>query len=91
MRYRFLEYLEKQAQRGQGKGFGAKSIRHEVRAALPFLPASNAVVFDVGANKGLWTKEMLRVASPKIGTLYCSSRRSTISPCWKRSAIRAWC
>jgi FkbM family methyltransferase len=71
MRYRFLAYLEKQAQRGQGKGFGAKSIRHEVRAAVPFLPASNAIVFDVGANKGLWTKEMLRVAGPKIGRLYC--------------------
>lgn len=70
MRYRFLEYLEKQAQRGQGKGFGSKSIKHEVRAALPFLPSSNAIVFDVGANKGLWTKEMLRVASAKIGTLY---------------------
>jgi len=70
-RYRFLAYLEEQAQRGQGKGFGAKSIRHEVRAALPFLRAKNAVVFDVGANKGLWTKEMLRVAGQQIGTLYC--------------------
>jgi FkbM family methyltransferase len=69
MRQRFLAYLEKQAQRGQGKGFGSKSIKHEVRAALPFLPASNAIVFDVGANKGLWTKEMLRVASPKIGQI----------------------
>ena len=71
MRYRFLEYLERQAQRGQGKGFGAKSIRHEVRAAVPFLPASNAIVFDIGANKGLWAKEMLRVAGPRLGKLYC--------------------
>ncbi len=71
MRYRFLEYLEHQAQRGQGKGFGAKSIKHEVRAALPFLPSLNAVVFDIGANKGLWAKEMLRVAGTRLGTLYC--------------------
>ncbi|HUO94174.1 MAG TPA: FkbM family methyltransferase [Rhizomicrobium sp.] len=70
-RYRFLAYLEEQVQRGQGKGFGAKSIKHEVRAALPFLPQSNAIVFDIGANKGLWTKEMLRMAGPKIGMLYC--------------------
>jgi FkbM family methyltransferase len=70
MRYRFLAYLEKQAQRGQGKGFGAKSIKHEVQAALPFLPSSGAIVFDVGANKGLWTKEMLRVASAKVGRIY---------------------
>ncbi|HKD20621.1 MAG TPA: FkbM family methyltransferase [Rhizomicrobium sp.] len=71
IRYRFLAYLEKQAQRGQGKGFGAKSIKHEVRAALPFLPQTGAVVFDIGANKGLWAKEMLRVAGPRLARLYC--------------------
>ena len=71
MRYRFLEYLERQAQRGQGKGFGAKSIRHEVRAALPFLPKANAIVFDIGANKGLWAREMLKMAGPRLATLYC--------------------
>jgi len=71
LRYRFLEYLEKQAQRMQGKGFGAKSLRIEVRAALPFLPQSGGVVLDVGANKGNWAREMLRAAGPRLDKLYC--------------------
>lgn len=71
MRQRFFEYLERQAQRAQGKGFGAKSIAAEVRAALPFLSQTNAVVFDIGANKGLWAREMLDVAGVRVGRLYC--------------------
>lgn len=67
----FLEYLEKQAQRAQGKGFGAKSFRAEVRAALPFLPKSDAVVFDAGANRGLWTRALLDAAGARVGRLYC--------------------
>ncbi len=71
MFFRFFEYLERQAQRAQGKGFGAKSLKSEVRAALAFLPRSGAIVFDVGSNKGLWAREMLAVAGPRIGKLYC--------------------
>jgi FkbM family methyltransferase len=71
MLFRFFEYLERQAQRAQGKGYGAKSLRTEVRAALPFLPQANAIVFDVGANKGKWALEMLAAAGPRIGKLYC--------------------
>lgn len=68
---RFLEYLEKQAQRAQGKGFGAKSHKTEVKAALPFLPKSDAIVFDVGANRGLWARALLDAAGSRVGRLYC--------------------
>lgn len=71
MRFRFMAYLERQAQRAQGKGFGAKSLKTEVRAALPFLPSTGAVVLDVGANKGLWAREMLKAAGPRLARLYC--------------------
>jgi len=71
MLFRVFEYLERQAQRAQGKGYGAKSLKTEVRAALPFLPDANAVVFDVGANKGKWAREMLAQAGPRIAKLYC--------------------
>ncbi len=71
MFFRFFEYLERQAQRAQGKGFGAKSLKSEVRAALAFVPRSGAIVFDVGSNKGLWAREMLTAAGPRIGKLYC--------------------
>ena len=67
----FLEYLEKQVQRAQGKGFGAKSHKIEVRAALPFLPKTDAVVFDAGANRGLWARALLAAAGSRVGRLYC--------------------
>lgn len=71
MLFRFFEYLERQAQRAQGKGYGAKSLSVEVRAALPFLPENGAIVFDVGANKGKWAREMLKQAGPRLAALYC--------------------
>jgi FkbM family methyltransferase len=71
MLFRFLEYLERQAQRAQGKGYGAKALTTEVGAALPFLPEAGAVVFDVGANKGKWAREMLAQAGSRVGRLYC--------------------
>lgn len=71
MLFRFFEYLERQAQRAQGKGFGAKSLEAEVRAALPFLPKTGAIVLDVGANKGKWARALIALAGPKLQTLYC--------------------
>ena len=71
MQRSFLQYLERQAQRAQGKGFGAKSHDVEVRAALPFLPKTDAVVFDVGANRGLWARALLDAAGARVGIVYC--------------------
>jgi FkbM family methyltransferase len=69
---RFLQIGEKRFQRWQGKGFGGrKSLIAEVRAAVTHLPARDAVVFDVGANRGDWTKEILAQAGARVGKIYC--------------------
>ena len=66
-----LEYSEKGTQWLQGKGYGSASIGREVSAALPLLPTADAVVFDVGANKGAWTRELLARAGSKLSAVYC--------------------
>jgi FkbM family methyltransferase len=54
-----------------GRGFGSTSIRSEVRSALRFIPEpANAVVLDVGANKGLWSRELLKRCGGRVGALY---------------------
>ena len=42
----------------QGKGYGATSIKREVNATKEFV--KGGVLIDVGANKGLYTKELLK-------------------------------
>jgi FkbM family methyltransferase len=42
----------------QGKGYGSTSIRREVSATRRFV--SGGVMFDVGANKGVYCRELLR-------------------------------
>ncbi|MEI7967417.1 MAG: FkbM family methyltransferase [Betaproteobacteria bacterium] len=49
---RVLAYL-------QGKGYGAATIDREVSHALELLGSIPRTVLDVGANNGLWTKQLL--------------------------------
>ena len=66
---RLAASLERKAQKFQGKGAGGHSIEAEVRDAARLLPAQGAVVLDVGANKGLWSRAMLREAGPRLARL----------------------
>jgi FkbM family methyltransferase len=54
----------------QGKSWGAATVRSEVRAILPLLPRGRGVVFDVGANHGLWTATLLELAAHRIERVY---------------------
>ncbi len=53
----------------QGKGFGAKSIGSEVSAVSRFI--KGGVVFDVGSNKGDYTRAILSKLGGEITRLYC--------------------
>jgi FkbM family methyltransferase len=57
---KLLRRAESRIQRWQGKGYGGSNLADEVRAAAQFVPARGAVVFDIGANTGEWTRELLR-------------------------------
>lgn len=54
----------------QGKSFGAYTTELEVRAILSLLPAEGAIVFDVGANQGLWTRALLALAETRVERIY---------------------
>lgn len=41
----------------QGKGYGIASLKSEVKATRKFV--KNGVFIDVGANKGLYSQELL--------------------------------
>jgi FkbM family methyltransferase len=64
-----LQVGERTFQLLQGKGLGSHSLRSEVRAASRFLKPG-AVVFDVGANRGMYTKELLRRHSNLIEQIH---------------------
>lgn len=46
--------------RARGIGYGWDTPAEEARAILPLLPASDAVLFDVGAHHGDWSATILR-------------------------------
>jgi FkbM family methyltransferase len=66
---RIAASIERRAQKMQGKGAGGHSVEAEVRTALAFLPREGAVVLDIGANKGLWSRAMLREAGDRLATI----------------------
>lgn len=55
-----LFFLERACAYLQGKGYGSATIDREVRHALHLLGRAPRLVFDIGANKGLWTQSLLR-------------------------------
>jgi FkbM family methyltransferase len=54
----------------QGKGLGSHSLRSEARTAGQFLRNSGSVVFDVGANIGLWTNAILKRHGEKVSQVH---------------------
>jgi FkbM family methyltransferase len=66
---RIAASVERRAQKLQGKGAGGHSVEDEVRTALDFLPSTGAIVLDIGANKGLWSRAMLRKAGGRLARL----------------------
>jgi FkbM family methyltransferase len=53
-----------------GKGSGSSSVKEEVAASFKFIKGDGLILFDIGANKGDWTQEALRVAGDRIKTIY---------------------
>lgn len=68
--FEIFQGSEKLSQVLQGKGIGSFSTKQEVKAALQFLPAVSSTVLDIGANKGQWTRQLLRFAGSRIGRVY---------------------
>jgi FkbM family methyltransferase len=54
----------------QGKGSGSDFPKGEVKAALQCVTGDNLVFFDVGANHGDWTAELLSRAGLRIKMIY---------------------
>src|SRR5258706_1339141 len=69
MLIKILQAGERAFQLLQGKGIGGHTLRLEASAASKFL-TSGSIVFDVGANKGLYTKALLRVCGPLISQVH---------------------
>jgi len=52
----------------QGKGYGSASIKHEVKATKRFV--SGGILIDVGANKGLYSRELLQQFAGNLSDLH---------------------
>jgi len=53
-----------------GKGSGSSSVKEEVRGAFKFIKGDDLVLFDIGANRGDWTEDVLRTAGRRIKNIY---------------------
>lgn len=62
--------IERAFQWVQGKGWPTNTIRSEIRAVLGLLPLQDAVVLDIGANRGDWSRHLLKRAGSRISRLY---------------------
>jgi len=62
-----LEILERGSRVLRGIGSGAYPIAQEVSVASRFLPPAGAIVFDVGANAGHWTRALLNGHRERLG------------------------
>lgn len=61
--------LERRLQKWQGKGAGGHSVASEAQIAAQLLPKEGAVVFDIGANRGLWSAALLEEARDRLEKL----------------------
>ncbi|HEY0205375.1 MAG TPA: hypothetical protein VGC15_14620, partial [Acetobacteraceae bacterium] len=64
------EKLELFSRTLQSKGLDT-TLTDQIRSVGSILPKENAVVFDVGANVGNWTRELLKLAGPSIAQVHC--------------------
>ena len=55
-----LNSIEQLSALKQGKGWGAGTIREEVDCCISLLSKSPSTIIDIGANKGLYTEELLK-------------------------------
>ncbi|WP_119462012.1 FkbM family methyltransferase [Rhodospirillaceae bacterium SYSU D60014] len=54
-----------------GQGFGGRhTLRAEAGAARRFLPSSGAIILDVGAHRGEWSRALLDIAGPQLASIY---------------------
>lgn len=58
--YKVLKVIEKWSQSSQGKGYSFISIEKEVNSCIRLLKRQPRVFLDIGANKGLYTQELLK-------------------------------
>ncbi|MBA87538.1 MAG: FkbM family methyltransferase [Euryarchaeota archaeon] len=58
--YDHYELLELRAAKAQGKGFGSATIQTEVKSCLKLIGFRPQNFIDIGANKGKFTKEVLK-------------------------------
>jgi FkbM family methyltransferase len=64
-----LPQIEQRLRLLQGVG-GWASVDDEVTVAVRCLPDAGAVVFDVGARVGVWSRALLARAGSKVGRIY---------------------
>lgn len=63
----FIKYFEIFISRYQGKGWGSTTIKHEISTCLFLLKKRPKIFIDVGANKGNYTKNIIK----KIPDIEC--------------------
>jgi FkbM family methyltransferase len=64
-----MNYLSRCVGLWNGFGYGSHSINREVGAVRRFV--NGGVLFDVGANQGQYSRELLRVYGPALEALHC--------------------
>jgi len=64
-----ISWLIKAVLFSQGYGFGSNSIKNEVMTAKKFV--NGGCFFDVGCNKGVYARELLKVFDSQLQSFHC--------------------
>ena len=78
---RHFQFLNFASNLAQGKGWGSSTIKKEVDSCLFLLGHEPDIFFDIGANKGIYTEELLRRLKNKsiIKTLLFEPSKTNIN------------
>ncbi len=60
LRFRFFRYLEKVSSIYQGKGWDSGTVTSEINACLSLLQIKPKIFIDIGANKGVYSRYILK-------------------------------
>ena len=90
LRFRFFRYLEKVSSIYQGKGWDSGTVTSEINACLSLLQIKPKIFIDIGANKGVYSRYILKKFDEALGQRQLTDYRLLDMRYSKQLVAREW-